>query len=112
MIRVPRPPAATRTATLLVVACAAIAGWALAVAPFVTAPREPVVAAALVVALAGWAASAVAVRALATVQVPVRGASVGAAWPGHPRRRAGGDVPRQHHPDSAGRRRPRAPGAR
>jgi hypothetical protein len=99
---------------VLAVVCALLAGSALAGALLGGLRAAPGggTGTALIVTVTALAAALIAgrVAGLATALVPVT--ADGAAWPGHPRRRAGGDLPRQHHPDSPGRSRPRAPGAR
>jgi hypothetical protein len=86
---------------LLAVAGPALLGWSGA----------PVQVTAVMVTVTALAAAGLALR-IAALRTPALARAESAAWPGHPRRRAGGDLPRQLHPDSPGRSRPRAPGGR
>ena len=74
--------------------------------PASAAPAGPALAAAIAV----LAAATVVPWLPAVAVVPAAVGAERASWPGHPARRAGGDVPRQVHPDAPGRSRPRAPG--
>jgi len=99
-----------RARTALAVVTAALV-WAAA--SLIVMGGAPVGPPGPVTAFAVLACALVAVRLAARIAVPVPTDPHGAAWAGHPaRRRPGGDLPRQQHPDSPGRARPRAPGLR